>query len=192
MPLIISGRTQSTAQSAVIVDNGDAANLPIDPRGRMIYLSGSQRHEIQTPLIDDEDVHDSVRIATGRALGVINLAGYDPIIDSGKLTGWINANCDGWLTGKTAYKLRDYAITAKMFKTYGDELTNKGLTQQIGKSWRIKQVAQPASTPPPTVANQPAAEPDPALPDDDPILGQTINTALATLKAIREQKELGI
>jgi hypothetical protein len=148
MPLIVSGRTQSAAQSSVIVDNADAANLPLDPRGRMIYLSGSQRQEIQTPFIDDEDVRTAVRIANGRAAKVIRLAGYDPVIVPEQLTEWINANAEGWLNGATAMKLRDFAINAAMFKVYGDDLINAGQTERFGKVWRLKQPKfKPATLP---------------------------------------------
>jgi hypothetical protein len=150
MPLIISGRTQSAAQSSVIVDNADAANLPLDPKGRMIYLSGSQRQEIQTPFIDDDDVRTAVRIANGRAAKVIRLSGYDPVIVPEGLTEWINANEDGWLSGKTAFKLQDFAINAKMFKGYGDDLTSAGQTEKFGKVWRLK---QPKVRPAPVVTH---------------------------------------
>jgi predicted transcriptional regulator len=153
MPLIISGRVQSGAQSKVIVDNDDAASLPLDPKGRMLYLSGSARQEIQTPFIDDDEVKTAVRIANGRAAKVIRLSGYDPVIVPEKLTEWINANAFGWLNGATAAKLRDFAITAAMFKTYGDELTAAGQTKKFSKVWRIK---QPKWVEPPAVAVQAA------------------------------------
>lgn len=66
MPLIIAGRTQSTAQSAVILDNGHAAGLPLVP-GRMLYQSGSSEWEIQTPYIDQEDIKRAVRVSRAKA-----------------------------------------------------------------------------------------------------------------------------
>jgi len=187
MPLIISGRTQSASQSAVIVDNADAANLPLDPKGRMIYLSGSNRQEIQTPFIEDDDVKMAVRIATGRAAKVIRLSGYDPVIVPETLTEWINTNAEGWLNGKTAHRLHDFAITDSMFKVYGDELTAAGKTEKILKLWRIRQPkVRPVLPPviePSTILEAAVIETAPPVIEDEPEINLTPNQ-LAVLGAL--------
>jgi len=84
MPLIIAGRTQSKAQSAVILDNGDAADLPQVP-GRMLYQSGSNQWEIQTPYVSEDEIKYACSVSRGRALGVIELDGVEPVIVPDKL-----------------------------------------------------------------------------------------------------------
>lgn len=117
MSLTIAARTQNNAQSMTIVDDGSAARLPDNPRGRMIYLAGALHDVVQAPYIPDEDVTDSIRIARGKLAGVIRLdRGLPVVIDEG-LTGYVESTLAGKLSGQRDHML-DMGITQKMYRDY--------------------------------------------------------------------------
>jgi hypothetical protein len=87
MLLAICGKVANTDQSRVIIGTGAAARLPDIP-GRMIVAREARLYEVQTPLITDDDIAESVAIAKGVTLGVIRLAGHEPRIVPSAFAAW--------------------------------------------------------------------------------------------------------
>jgi len=163
MPLIISGRTQSATQSRVIINNGEAANLPMI-KGRMLYTSGSDMFTIQTPFISDDDVLECVRIARGRAAGVITLEGVDPVIEPAGLIRYILKACDGAFSlVDLASALRVYCITKMQVKAFVEEVVKVGkvavgetiykVDKVRGGSYRLTFLSGPVEQPDPVQAD---------------------------------------
>ncbi len=146
MPLIISARVPNAAQSSVILGDASASRLPVLP-GRMIYLSGSTRATLQTPHVQDEDVIESVRIARGRAQGIIRLQGFEAEIVPEMLTIYIVDCLKGSLSpDKLWYHLRDYGVPGRQLKAYLGELIKMGrvavndryfVVKKRGNGWRL-------------------------------------------------------
>lgn len=65
MLLAISGKTMNVDQSRVILGVGAAAKLPDIP-GRMIVAREANIYELQTPLIDDDDIAEAIQLALQR------------------------------------------------------------------------------------------------------------------------------
>lgn len=187
MPAVIAAAVQSDAQSKVILDDASAADLPRLP-GRMIYLAGAERNQIQTPHCTDYDVALAIRIAAGRAAGVIDLnpVTLDAQIISERLEAWIVSNCNGALTKATQKRVTAFAIAPRQFNEWCAEMRSAGKVERRGSGWYLK-------VPPP-----PAIEPDtktlalmviPQPPDPAKVEQQKkIQDGLAKLKEIRAKK----
>ena len=133
MDLTICARTQNSTQSTTILGTGDAALLPLIP-GRMLALSGSELKALQTPLITEDDIQESIAIARGRQAGVIDLDGYSPVIvDNGLIDDLDRAG--GELAPQTIYlRYAPLGITRKMLRPWLANLVRKTeVTTQRGK-----------------------------------------------------------
>lgn len=138
MGTTISGFAPNDVQSRVIIGTSDAQNLPSDVKGRMIFARGSDKVEIQTPLITDEDVRESVRIARGKHEGLIELAPVDPIVIPAGLAKFALANTKGSLAANDiAPLLRDFAIDFNMYKNAVDELAKRGVVEVDDSIYQI-------------------------------------------------------
>ena len=178
MPLIIAGRVQSPHQSQVILDNGDASRLPSQPKGRMIYVSGSDRHEIQTPLISDDDVLESVAIAKGKGAGLIKLAGNDVVLEKEALYAYITLKAQSGDLSGLAEELRELGISMKAFRAFVAELKGLGKWIEVAKPPAQVQAVNSVVIPP----TEPPAEPiDPER--------EKMKLAKETLLAIRKKRE---
>jgi hypothetical protein len=141
MPLVIAGRTQNKAQSAVIVGNGDAADLPLIP-GRMLYQSGSRQWTLQTPYITREDIRWAVSISRGRGAGVITMNGTDPQIVKSTLIEFL-ANAGGSLALRMVDDLlKDYGITRAMFKAFQAEIIKQNEVTTNGQVYEVRRKGQ--------------------------------------------------
>lgn len=164
MPLIISARVPNAAQSSVILGDASASKLPVLP-GRMIYLSGSQRATLQTPHVQDDDVIESVRIARGRALGIVRLQGYDAEIVPETLTTYIYDCLKGSLSpDKLWYHLRDFGVPGRQLKAYLAELIKMGsveignryfVVEKRGNGWRLVEPDRAENEPEPEQPSEP-------------------------------------
>lgn len=135
----IAGRVQNHIESSVILGSTDAARLP-KIRGRMVYGADAEKFYIQTPLVTDDDVHEAVAIARGRAAGLIRLAGYQPVIQPGTLMVWVaqHPEIKGHISArKLANALRDYGISQKMIEAWIDDLVAAGGGVHEGKTFEI-------------------------------------------------------
>lgn len=122
MPLVIAGPTPSSHQSQVILDTSDAANLP-DVPGRMAVRAGARISQIQTPLISDEDIAESVGMAKGRYLGITQLDGTDMIINYPGLTQYIIDTLQGWLSTKPLIaEICQYGVSKARLKQYVEQI----------------------------------------------------------------------
>jgi len=164
MPLILAGRTMSGAQSAVILDNGHAADLPQVP-GRMLYQSGSNEFEIQTPYIGVDDIKQAVKISRGRAAGVVTMEGVDPvIIRDGLIRLVFEENLP--LNGSAIDKLLStFAITHKMYREFCQELIKAGRIEAGGNVYTIQKqgAAYYLVLDAPIIVEQPPEEAKPML-----------------------------
>jgi hypothetical protein len=138
MALTISGFAPNATQSMVIIGTGDAQNLPSNVKGRMIFARGSDKCEIQTPLISDDDVRESVRIAKGRYEGLIQLAPVDPVVIPEGLARFAVKHTRGSLAANDIVSLlRDYAIDFNMYKNAVEELTKRGVVEMNDRIYEV-------------------------------------------------------
>jgi hypothetical protein len=154
----------NAAQSNVILGDSSASKLPILP-GRMILLSGSTKATVQTPHVQDDDVIECIRIAKGRAQGIIRLQGYDAEIVPELLTIYIVDCLHGSLSpDKLWYHLRDYGVPGRQLKAYLGELIKMGrivvndryfIVEKRGNGWRL---VEPERI---TIEPEPMSEPEP-------------------------------
>lgn len=183
MPLVLAGRTQNADQSRVILSRGDAANLPLLPKGRMIFQSGSEQYTIQTPYIDNDEVRQAVRISRGRGAGVIRLDGSEPVIIPDNLSKLLLEKEDGLLTEDVLGRsLADVAISDKMFGAYAAEVVRQGGVILDDKVYQVV-----AGDQGPKLALIPEIAAPPVLTlvqPDDPR-----KEALTTWRTIRQQRE---
>lgn len=122
MLLALSGKVMNTDQSRVILGVGAAAKLPDIP-GRMIAAREAKVFELQTPLIEDEDIAECIAIARGRAAGLIALHGYEPCIVPSELMKYIYDKLGGVLsTTALIPKLSEFGITAAMLKPFLEDV----------------------------------------------------------------------
>jgi hypothetical protein len=201
MPLVIAGRTQNKAQSAVIVGNGDAADLPLIP-GRMLYQSGSRQWTLQTPYITREDIRWAVSVSRGRGAGVITMNGITPEIVKPALIEFL-ANAGGSLALRMVDDLlKDYGITRAMFKAFQAEIIKQNEVAANGQTYEVRRKGQtyhlipvPLKEPEP----EPTAEPELTILPEPPAPlhnGETelsdeaekMQAALIALRAIRKHK----
>lgn len=165
MPFRIVGRVQNNAQSMVLTDDGSAADLPLDPRGRMLYFTGTEHHEIQTPLITDDDVKASVKLSRGLSAGIIILdpISQKPIILPESLKSFIIEQHEGRLNRAAGGWLSEFGIGRGLFEEFGRGLIKTGQAEKRGAYWVV------------------CGTPLPPEPDKKDI-------ALASLRAIRQSK----
>lgn len=180
MPLVLAGRTQNSAQSGVILGNGDAALLPLVP-GRMIYQSGSIQYEIQTPYINTDNIRQAVRISKGRGQGLITMDGTEPTIVPEKLAELVAT--EDLPLGQTAVdeRLTEFAITRPMYKRFCQEVIKTGaigpyVTHRKGNTYYLEN--RPAEQ------NKPVLELVPLTPEQE-----RAKQALQTLREIRAKKD---
>lgn len=72
----VAGKLPDHVSSQIILGTGDAAWIE-DIKGRMVYAIDAARHVIQAPRITEDDIYESVRIAKGRAAGLITYVGLE-------------------------------------------------------------------------------------------------------------------
>lgn len=130
----IAARVQNSDQSRVILGTGDAASLP-DVPGRMVYGKDSYLFEIQTPLVEDEDINEALRIAQGRALGWVKLDGYLPVIDPEPFLDALVHNPlfnRRLIPQRLAEVLAQYAIPRRQVRAFVEDLV-RAKTVLVGK-----------------------------------------------------------
>lgn len=138
MGITISGFAPTAIQSQVIIGTGDAANLPAGIKGRMIYAKGSDKCEIQTPLITDDDVRESVRIAKGKYEGLIELTPVDPVVIPAGLARFAVKYTKGSLAANDiANLLRDYGVDFNMYKNGVEELVKQGVAEWDDRIYEV-------------------------------------------------------
>ena len=142
MDLIISAPTQNADQSRVIVGNADAAELPNVP-GRMLAIAQRTRAQIQTPLVTNDNVTMSVRIACGKQAGVITFDHilHDIKIDPAGLDQWLLTHRAGLL--RYARELLDLGISQAMFGDYARQRVTAKLAQKRDASFYLSQAPAP-------------------------------------------------
>lgn len=136
MPLIIAGRVQNMTQSRVILDNGDAAKLPMI-KGRMVYQSGLDQHEIQTPFISDDDVRWAISIARGKYEGVLSMDADAPAIVPENLAKFIGDR-GGALSDHVGHKLKEYGVTFEAYKRFRAAIIKQKIVTVAGYTYRIE------------------------------------------------------
>jgi hypothetical protein len=114
MLLAICGKVANADQSRVILGTGAAARLPDIP-GRMIVAREARLYEVQTPLITDDDIAESVAIARGTALGVIRLAGHEPRIVPSAFAAW-------YAEHGSVESAASIGVTAEMLKAFLEDV----------------------------------------------------------------------
>lgn len=180
MDVIVCFRVQSKTQSATIINNGAAADLPLLP-GRALLLTGSELRQLQTPLVSQEDIAEAIGIAKGRMKGIIDLNGPDPYIVKQSFIHDILANLDGYLAvDQLSDYYRAYGITRAMVIAFLRELAVMGGMNtfagyyKVEKEGKRRRLVKDDSYVPPepieTPEKQPDIEPmitiDPIKPDD--------------------------
>jgi hypothetical protein len=114
MLLAICGKVANADQSRVILGTGAAARLPDIP-GRMIVAREARLYEVQTPLITDDDIAESVAIARGTALGVIRLAGHEPRLVPSAFAAW-------YAEHGSVESAASIGVTAEMLKAFLEDV----------------------------------------------------------------------
>lgn len=151
MPLIVAARVPNYTQSNVILGNSEAAKLPIIP-GRMLYQAGPDQRTIQTPHILDEDVHESVGIARGRAARLINLDGYEPVLNPDGVAVYIVDCFNGLMTKDNLKRLLAFGVPARALETWALDVVDRGgwkagkrefKAEKVGNSWRLAEQFTP-------------------------------------------------
>ena len=147
LPLIISGPVPSQHHSMTMLGNGDAAKIEEVP-GRMIYKANLEIHQVQTPLVTADDRREAIRIARGRSLGVIALAGIDPVINPARLAAFLVKYESGSLDPAVVRRiLCEFAITKKMFAAFRADLVRLGRIELAGRPYNIVDDRIVAATP---------------------------------------------
>lgn len=141
MPLIIGGRVQSIHQSGVILNNGRADQLPMI-RGRMIVETGQTTDTIQVPLIRNEDVVETVRIARGKHAGLIYLEGGQVVPIHDAIRDYIIRMHDGQLAEGTFKALLEFGLTTQHWNTFLDVLKEDSNLIQRDGTWYIRRMTQ--------------------------------------------------
>ncbi len=170
----IGGRTGDRYASQVLIESNELTRLPTDIKGRMAYRLGANVFQVQPPFISNDEVAESVGIARGRAVGVIDLKDNEAVINREGLVNWILFHNGGSMAHKPLYTvLRDYAVSDKMLETALVDLRKlkeitlaSGTTYHIvasGKSWKIIDPNQSEQPPAPELQS-PAGETE----HDDP------------------------
>jgi hypothetical protein len=136
MPLIISGRVENWVQSNVILGNDAAAYLPKIP-GRMVYKSGLDQFEIQTPFVEDDDVRWTVGIARGKYEGLLSLDNDAPQIIHEHLAKYIGDR-GGALSDHTGQQLKQLGIPFDAYKRFRVRLVKEGGVTVDGTVYRVK------------------------------------------------------
>ncbi len=138
MPAIFSGAVPSDVQSRVVLGTGAAAKLA-DIAGRVILLHGATMQQIQTPLITDDEIRESVNMAIGRAVGLAKLDGNRTIIDSEGLTQWLLDN-GGIIPTKEALHrlLLPYGIPESAALAYWEQVAVN--QKMVPSTWGVCQV----------------------------------------------------
>jgi hypothetical protein len=114
MLLSICGKVANADQSRVILGTGAAARLPDIP-GRMVVAREARLYEVQTPLITDDDIAESVAIARGTALGVIRLAGHEPRLVPSAFAAW-------YAEHGSVESAASIGVTAEMLKAFLEDV----------------------------------------------------------------------
>lgn len=157
-PIVFAGRVQNASQSIVIIGRGDASKLPILP-GRMIFSDGPDLAQVQTPHIKDDDIKEAVAISKGRHLGVIDLDGWEPVIEPDGLMCYIVDKLGGRLINENYKHLRALAVPMRALKLFLQTVIQKGsykagdrefLIEQYQNYWIVKEPnpVEPAVTKP--------------------------------------------
>jgi hypothetical protein len=137
--LKIAFKMQNAIQSSVIINVGDAAYLP-DVKGRMAYVTEAKTNEVQTPFVTPDDIKHVIRVAKGRAAGIISLAGAEPIIEPNALLDVICTRLEGSLAiSKLNAQLRDYAISAQMIDDFVADIVKRKTVVIRGTQWQVTQ-----------------------------------------------------
>jgi S-DNA-T family DNA segregation ATPase FtsK/SpoIIIE len=142
MDLIVSAPVQNADQSRVIVGSAAAAELPNVP-GRMLAIVQRNAIQLQTPLVTNDNVVMSVRIARGKAEGVIK---FDHILQKIEvlpegLDRWLLVNRAGRL--RFARELLELGISQSMFSAYASQRVAARLAQKRAESFYLNQAATP-------------------------------------------------
>lgn len=135
----LAGKTQNTVESGVILGAGDAARLPAIP-GRMVYGKDAYRHEIQTPYVDEDDIHMAIRIAKGRYFGWVDLDGWKPVINREKLLGAVTGNFDirGRLHIDVLHKLlKAFGISRRQVQAFIEDVIAAKEFEVHGRRWKV-------------------------------------------------------
>lgn len=138
MAVTVCGKTPNKTQSAVIIGVGDAAELPDIP-GRMMYALGAAVTPIQSPLITDDDVIESVKIARGKADGVIRIEGSEPVAVPEGIAVFAVHHTKGSLgAADLATEMSDRAVSRAMLKNAIDELVKVGAFEVAGNIYAVE------------------------------------------------------
>lgn len=137
MPLIIAGRVQSKSQSIVMLDYGGATEIPKDTPGRMIVQTGVDRYDVQTPLIEREDLLRAVAVSRGRGAGLITFTVTEPQIIPGALARYLAEQRLPLHQGTADSDLAQYAISRTMFKAFVEDLMKTGQIADNGQTFRL-------------------------------------------------------
>lgn len=160
MSFIMGFRVQSEPQSRVLLNRGRADELP-QIKGRGIYETGQQCETVQTPYIRNAEVIEAVQIARGVAHELLVLKGIDPVLNFNALLKWV-IDRGGLLSKKVGDQLRDFGITAQMWREFVLALEQQNNVIKRGNKWFVKDMppipAGPLLLPAPT-PTKPTGEP---------------------------------
>jgi len=124
-PIVFAGRVQNVTQSIVIIGRGDAARLPVLP-GRMVFSDGPDLAQVQTPHVKDTDIKEAMAISKGRHFGVIDLDGFEPVIEPDGLMCYVVDKLGGKLTHESLKALKGLAVPMRALKIFIEGIISKG------------------------------------------------------------------
>lgn len=146
MSLTIAGSVPTRFQSQAITGTGDAAKLDAHP-GRMLYMVGPSVTHLQTPHCTNDDVAMSVKIASGRAAGLIELArtneGWVTQIKAGALVVYVHDRLSGDL--RITYlqsELEQFGISHADVKAWHDDLLKQQSVTIDGREFAVEKVGK--------------------------------------------------
>jgi hypothetical protein len=126
MSLRIAAAMPSHHQSQVITGTGHAAKLDPELKGRMLYMIGAKITDVQTPHVTQDDVDDAIKVARGRAAGVLDLVGHEAKLNPEGVLLFVVDKLQGSLA---AQPLRDV-------------LTPLGVRNSWADAWRADLIAR--------------------------------------------------
>lgn len=134
----IAFKMQNQTQSSVIINVGDAAFLPAEIKGRMLFVTEAVANEVQTPKVTEDDIKYTLRVASGRGAGLVSLQGIDPVIERESLLKYIVANLEGNLAiSKLEASLREFAIDGTMVKAFVEDISQHKRIMIDGNSYHV-------------------------------------------------------
>jgi len=144
MTVRIAARMGTSSASITILGSGDAAELP-DVPGRMMLKIGANPEPIQTPLITDEDIAESLRLAKQHPAPSNNfdLGAIEAQIDSSwtpeKLIAFSLRHLGGNISGIPLYNaIKDDGITRAQVFELAEKVWDMETITHEGKPYFVK------------------------------------------------------